>query len=56
MMFATEDIFTEDYNDGTLEQTLINDTSFAYQVALKVMIHWLLIGIPISLLRLPKVL
>ena len=23
MMFAAEDIFTEDYNDGTLEQTMI---------------------------------
>ena len=50
MMFATEDIFTEDYNDGSLEQTLINETSFAYQVGAKVLIHWLLIGIPISIL------
>ena len=50
MMFATEDIFTEDYNDGSLEQTLINETSFAYQVGVKVLIHWLLIGIPISIL------
>ena len=50
MMFATEDIFTEDYNDGCLEQTLINETSFAYQVGAKVLIHWLLIGIPISIL------
>tara|TARA_B100000963_G_scaffold53032_2_gene41181 strand:- start:11719 stop:12366 length:648 start_codon:yes stop_codon:yes gene_type:complete len=50
MMFATEDIFTEDYNDGSLEQTLINETSFAYQVGAKVLIHWLLIGIPISVL------
>ena len=50
MMFATEDIFTEDYNDGSLEQSLISETSFSYLVGLRVLIHWLLIGIPISLL------
>lgn len=50
MMFATEDIFTEDYNDGSLEQTLINDAPFAYHVGVKVLIHWLLIGIPVSIL------
>jgi len=50
MMFATEDIFTEDYNDGSLEQSLINDAPFAYYVGVKVLIHWLLIGIPISIL------
>ena len=50
MMFATEDIFTEDYNDGSLEQTLINDAPFAYYVGVKVLIHWLLIGIPVSIL------
>jgi heme exporter protein B len=50
MMFATEDIFTEDYNDGSLEQTLINEAPFAYHVGVKVLIHWLLIGIPVSIL------
>ena len=50
MMFATEDIFTEDYNDGSLEQTLINEAPFAYHVGAKVLIHWLLIGIPVSIL------
>ena len=28
MMLATEDIFTEDYNDGSLEQTIIQESSF----------------------------
>lgn len=50
MMFATEDIFTEDYNDGSLEQSLIDETSFSYLIGLRVLIHWLLIGIPISIL------
>ena len=27
MMLATEDIFSEDYNDGSLEQTLIKNLS-----------------------------
>ena len=39
MMFATEDIFTEDYNDGSLEQSLINDAPFAYYVGVKVLIR-----------------
>ena len=29
MMLATEDIFSEDYNDGSLEQTLIKNSSFS---------------------------
>ena len=28
MMLATEDIFLEDYNDGTLEQLAINDEAY----------------------------
>ena len=29
MMLATEDIFTEDFNDGSLEQTLIKNLSLS---------------------------
>ena len=50
MMFAAEDIFTEDYNDGTLEQTMIVNSSFSLIVGVKIFIYWLFIGIPISLL------
>ena len=50
MMLATEDIFLEDFNDGTLEQTMIKTTSFSSLVSTKVFIYWVLIGIPISLL------
>ena len=50
MMLATEDIFLEDFNDGSLEQTMIKTTSFASLISIKVFIYWLLIGIPISLL------
>ena len=50
MMLATEDIFLEDFNDGTLEQTMIKTTSFSSLVSTKVFIYWVLIGIPISIL------
>lgn len=50
MMLATEDIFLEDYNDGTLEQMAIKYDSLALLVAIKVFVYWSLIGIPISLI------
>ena len=50
MMLATEDIFLEDYNDGTLEQTAIKYDSLALLVAVKIFVYWSLIGIPISLI------
>ena len=50
MMLATEDIFSEDYNDGSLEQTLIKNTSFSIIIVTKIFTYWLLIGLPISIL------
>ena len=50
MMLATEDIFTEDYNDGSLEQTIIQESSFSRNIGLKVFIYWFLTGIPVSIL------
>ena len=50
MMLATEDIFTEDYNDGSLEQTIIPESSFSTNIGLKVFIYWFLTGIPVSIL------
>ena len=49
-MLATEDIFLEDYNDGTLEQMAIKYDSLALLVAIKIFVYWSLIGIPISLI------
>ncbi len=49
-MLATEDIFLEDYNDGTLEQTAIKYDSLVLLVAIKIFVYWSLIGIPISLI------
>ena len=50
MMLATEDIFLEDFNDGTLEQLAIRDESLAFVIGLKIFIYWMLIGIPISVI------
>ncbi len=50
MMLATEDIFLEDFSDGTLEQTIISNTSFPLLIAEKIFIYWLMIGVPISFL------
>lgn len=50
MMLATEDIFLEDYNDGSLEQMAIKYDSLSGLVATKIFVYWVLIGIPISLI------
>ena len=50
MMLATEDIFTEDFNDGSLEQMMLKHSSFSYLVSMKTLTYWLLIGVPISVL------
>ena len=50
MMLATEDIFIEDFNDGSLEQIIIKKTSFSFLVSIKILIYWLLTGLPISIM------
>ncbi|MDA8683380.1 heme exporter protein CcmB [Gammaproteobacteria bacterium] len=50
MMLATEDIFLEDFNDGTLEQMAIKHNSLSGLITIKIFVYWLLIGLPISLL------
>ena len=50
MMFSTEDIFLEDFNDGTLEQIIISTSSFPFMIAKKIFIYWIMIGLPISAL------
>ena len=50
MMLATEDIFLEDYNDGSLEQFAISNINLSHIIGVKIFIYWLLIGLPISFL------
>ena len=50
MMLASEEIFSEDYNDGSLEQTFIKNSSFSIIIVNKIFTYWVLIGLPISIL------
>ena len=50
IMLATEDIFLEDYNDGTLEQYAILQKNLSLIIGSKIFVYWLVIGIPISLI------
>ena len=50
MMLATEDIFVEDYNDGSLEHLILKNSSFEFLVSMRILIYWLMIGLPVSIL------
>ena len=50
MMLATEDIFIEDYNDGTLEHIIIKNSSFQFLISMRIAMYWLMVGIPVSVL------
>ena len=50
MMLATEDIFLEDFNDGSLEQNAISQKSLPLIICSKIFVYWLVIGVPISIL------
>ena len=50
MMLATEDIFIEDYNDGSLEHLILKNSSFEFLVSMRILIYWLMIGLPVSIL------
>lgn len=50
IMFYTEDIFLEDYLDGTMDQYIVNNISLPLIVFIKIFVYWLLIGVPIGIL------
>ena len=50
IMLATEDIFLEDFNDGTLEQYVILQKNLSFIIGSKVFVYWLVIGVPISII------
>ena len=50
IMLATEDIFLEDFNDGTLEQYAILQKNMSFIIGSKVFVYWLVIGVPISII------
>ena len=49
-MLAVEGLFRRDYEEGTLHFFLIQPTSTIPSVSAKLLAHWLLTGLPISLL------
>ena len=44
IMLATEDIFLEDFNDGTLEQYAILQKNLSLIICFKIFVYWLVIG------------
>ena len=46
-MLGTELIFSDDFEDGTLEQYAVNNQLIEI-VFYKILVHWLLIGIPLA--------
>ena len=50
VMLATEDIFLEDFSDGTLEQYAILQKNLSLIIGSKIFVYWLAIGLPISMI------
>lgn len=49
-LLSVERLFSEDYADGSLEQLLISPNMLMMPILGKVTAHWLVIGLPITLL------
>ena len=50
IMLATEDIFLEDFSDGTLEQYAILQKNLSLIIGSKIFVYWFVIGVPISMI------
>lgn len=49
-LLATDHIFRDDFNDGSLEQMLLNPLPLSLLVLAKVFAHWLVTGLPLILI------
>jgi heme exporter protein B len=49
-MLSLDSIFRSDYDDGTLEQLLLSPHPLSLLVLAKVLVHWLVTGLPLLLL------
>lgn len=49
-LLSLDGLFRSDYEDGTLEQMLIQPQPLYLMVLSKVLVHWLLTGLPLTLL------
>lgn len=52
-LLTLERLFRSDYEDGTLEQIFLAETSAIVVVSAKLSAHWLLTGLPLALLSAP---
>ncbi|MDM8334875.1 heme exporter protein CcmB [Wolbachia pipientis] len=50
LQISTNNLFISDYHDGILEQIFIQPISSKLIIAYKIFAHWLLFGLPISLI------
>ena len=49
-LLSLDGLFRSDYEDGSLEQMLISPQSLYFGVMAKVLVHWLVSGVPVTLL------
>jgi heme exporter protein B len=49
-LLSLDGLFRSDYDDGSLEQMLISPQSLYFTVMAKVLVHWLVSGLPVTLL------
>ena len=49
-LLSLNSMFQDDYNDGTLEQIMILPQPLYFMVLAKIVVHWMVTGLPLSLL------
>jgi heme exporter protein B len=49
-LLSLDSLFRSDFDDGTLEQMLIAPQPLYFQVMAKVLVHWLVTGLPLTLI------
>lgn len=50
MLLSLDRLFREDYQDGTLEHLLLSPHPLSLLVLIKVLTHWLIVGLPLIIL------
>lgn len=49
-MLSIETVFSNDFEDGTLEQMLLHSRSFSMLISIKLLAHWLITTLPLLLI------
>lgn len=49
-LLSLDNLFRSDYEDGSLEQLLMSPQPLYFQVLAKVLVHWLITGLPLTLM------